>query len=131
MMKMKDISNWIKTLNFKAENYYIGANDKKKEKSIGLYPLKAGAHFVPIGGLANKVDHQKGISVLVHWTKYFNETEEAAIALFEELEKIENVQIGNYTVSYIDLLTEGPVDVQRDENGIFEQVIEMIIHYTK
>lgn len=131
MMKMKDILQWFKVLNFKAENYYIGANDSKKEKSIGLYTLKPGAHFVPIGGLENKVHFEKRISILVHWTQYFKETEEAAMALFEELEKVENVQIGNYTVSYIELLNEGPVDVQRDENGIFEQVIEMIIHYSK
>lgn len=131
MMKMKDILNWIKTLNFEAENYYIGANNSKKEKSIGLYPLKSRTHFIPIGGLGNKFDFEKRVSILVHWTKSFNETEEAAIALFEEVEGLENAQIGNYTVSYIELLNEGPVDVQRDENGIFEQVIEMIIHYSK
>lgn len=131
MMKMSDVLAWIKSFDFVANNYYIGANDKKKEKSIGLYPLKAGQHFVPIGGLSYKINHEKRISILVHWTKSFNETESAAIELFEELERIENAQIGKYTVSYVELLTEGPVDVQRDDNGIFEQVIDFVIHYVK
>lgn len=130
-MKTNEVLQWIKTLNFKAQHYYVGANDSKKEKSIGIYALDPGPHFVPIGGLGNKIDHEKKISILVHWSQYFNESENAAYELFDELEKLEDVQIGNYTVSYIELLNDGPVNINRDDNGIFEHVIEMNIHYSK
>ena len=130
-MRLKEILDWVKSLNFESENYYIGALDSKKEKSIGIYALEPEPYFIPVGGLGNKIDYTRKISALVHWTQYFNESENAAYALFEELENVKNVQIGKYTVSFIEFLNEGPVCLNRDENGIFEHVIEMIIHYKK
>ncbi|MEG0380029.1 MAG: hypothetical protein RR614_16240, partial [Eubacterium sp.] len=52
MLLLSDIRDWIKTLNTGAENYYIGRLDAKKDKSIGIYPLKvSGTPEVALGGL--------------------------------------------------------------------------------
>ena len=40
MLGLADIRNWLKTLENKADNYYIGKLDNKNNKSIGLYQGK-------------------------------------------------------------------------------------------
>jgi len=129
-MKLSDIMVWLQGLTAKADNYYCGTLDSKKDKSIGVYQLKntMGAQ-IAIGGRANTKTRYKSVSLLVHWTKNSDETEAFAQALYDELESAGDVEIGGHAVSLISLLQFEPVDVGTDEHGIFERVIECVFYY--
>lgn len=129
-MKLSDVMVWLQSLTAKADNYYCGTLDSKKEKSIGVYQLKntAGAQMA-IGGRANTKTLYKSVSLLVHWNHNSDETETFAQALYDELESVRSVVIGGKTVNYISLLQFEPIDVGTDENGVFERVIECVFYY--
>ena len=129
-MKLRDVMEWLQGLTAKADNYYCGTLDSKKDKSLGVYQLKntAGAN-IAIGGRANTKTLIKGISLLVHWNHNSDETETFAQALYNELEAVRNATVGGKAVNYIELLQYEPVFVGTDENGVFECVIECIFYY--
>ena len=129
-MTLRDVMEWLQGLTAKADNYYCGTLDSKKDKSIGVYQLKSrfGAQ-IAIGGRDNTKTLKKAISLLVHWTNNSDDTEKFAQALYDELGGVKSATIGGHTVNYIELLQFEPVDVGTDENGIFERVIECIFYY--
>lgn len=129
-MKLSDVMVWLQSLTAKADNYYCGTLDSKKEKSIGVYQLKntLGAQ-IAIGGRANTKTLYKSVTLLVHWTKNSDETETFAQALYDELESVRDVIIGEKTVSLISLLQFEPIDVGTDDNGVFERIIEVVFYY--
>lgn len=132
MITVEDVLEWLKTLSTKPEYYYAGTLNGKKDKSFGVYQLKAGrAREIALGGLQATRTATKGISILVHWNASTRETEEAAARLYEDLQNADNVIIGGHRVSYIALANNEPVDVGQDENGVCERVIEIIIHYER
>lgn len=86
MLLLTDVKDWLKTIYPAAEHFYCGKLDNKKEKSIGVYQRRpSGAYRIPIGGMENKSYEEKEVSILLHWTKYSDETEEAAFSLFEQI----------------------------------------------
>lgn len=129
-MKLSDVMVWLQSLTAKADNYYCGTLDGKKEKSIGVYQLKntMGAQ-IAIGGRANTKTLYKSVSLLVHWNHNSDETESFAQALYDELESAGDVVIGGKSVSLISLLQFEPIDVGTDDNGVFERVIECVFYY--
>jgi hypothetical protein len=129
-MTLRDVMEWLQGLEAKADNYYCGTLDVKKNKSIGVYQLKSrlGSQMA-IGGRDNTKTRSKAISLLVHWTQNSDDTEKFAKALYDELEGVKNAAMGGHTVNYIDLLQYEPVDVGTDERGIFERVIECVFYY--
>lgn len=84
MLGLADIRNWLKTLENKADNYYIGKLDNKNNKSIGVYQ---GKNIIPpritLGGSENSSYEVKAITVLIHWNLNARETEEFSYRLFE------------------------------------------------
>lgn len=128
-MRLRDVMEWLQGLSAKAENYYCGTLDSKKEKSIGVYQLKSPLNHMAIGGRENTKTRIKSVSILVHWTNNSDDTEKFAQTLYDELEASKDVLVGGKTVNYIDLLQFEPVDVGTDENGIFERVIECIFYF--
>lgn len=131
-MKTEDVFAWVKTLSTKAENYYCGMLNDKRDKSFGIYQLKdRRSRDIALGGMANTKTAVKGISLLVHWTKSTRDTEDIAAALYDNLATAKNVVIGGKKVNYIQLLHNESIDVGADENGICERVIEFIIHYER
>lgn len=132
MMTVEDVLVWVKTLDAKADNYYAGTLNNKKERSFGVYSLKdRRRRDMAVGGDAATKTATKGISVLVHWTKSTRETETAAQGLYEALAAASGAVIGGYRADYVQLLHNEPIDVGADEGGIQERVIEMIIHYER
>lgn len=129
-MTLRDVMEFLQKLETKADNYYCGTLNGKKDKSIGVYQLKSrlGAQ-IAIGGRENTKTLKKAISLLVHWTNNSDDTEKFAKALYDELEGVKSATIGGHSVNYIELLQFEPVDVGTDENGIFERVIECIFYY--
>lgn len=131
-MTTENVFEWIKTLPTKPEHYYCGTLNSKKDKSFGVYQLKnQRARDIAIGGMSTTKTATKGISILVHWTSSTRDTENTAASLYAELAAVQNPVIGNQKVNYIQLLHNEPIDVDTDENGICERVIEFIIHYER
>ena len=131
-MLLDDVFEWIKSLDIQFDNYYIGVLDSKKQKSLGVYNLKRAAlPIIALGGLKNTSYNIKRISLLIDWNKASDESESKATELFEILMKAKPKKIGIYDVNFIGMLTNGPVDVGRDNNGICEYVIEFEIYYKK
>lgn len=131
-MTTEQVLTWIKSLLTKADNYYCGMLNAKKEKSFGVYQLKdSRARDIAIGGQANTKTAVKGVSVLVHWTSSTRETENIAAELYKNLAEATDIRIGENKVNYIQLLHNEPIDVGTDENGICERVIEFVIYYER
>ena len=131
-MNTEEVFEWIKTLPAKADNYYCGTLNSKKDKSFGVYQLKdQRARAIAIGGQDVTKTGAKGISILVHWSSSTRETEAAAARLYNALSTAGTPTIGEYKANYINLLHDEPIDVGTDENGICERVIEFVIYYER
>ena len=129
-MTTEQVLAWVKTLATKANNYYCGVLDAKKDKSFGVYQLKENRARVVALGKVTKTG-TKGISILVHWNSSTRETENIAAALYADLAAANTPTIGKYKVNYIQLLHDESIDVGQDENGVCERVIEFVIHYER
>lgn len=131
-MTTEDVFAWIKTLSVRADNYYCGLLNSKKDKSFGVYSLKERrARDAAIGGDANKKTGTKGISILVHWNSSTRETEATAWALYDALAAANTPMIGDKKVNYIKLMHDEPIDVGTDDNGVCEYVIELVLYYER
>ena len=131
-MTLEDVMLWLKTLDTKADNYYCGTLNGKKDKSFGVYQLKdRRKNGIALGGAETTLTETKGISILVHWLASTRATEQTATDLYNDIQTAENIVIGGRKADYIDLLYNEPIDVGTDDNGICEQVIEMIIYYER
>lgn len=132
MLGLADVRDWLKTLNNKAENYYIGKLDNKKDKSIGVYQ---GKNNIPpricLGGRENSSYEVKQISILIHWNLNAREAEEFSYKLYEELLNQNSVVINNHKIRLIKLTTNEPIDVGTDEKGIYERVIDIEFYYER
>lgn len=132
MIYLKDVNKWLKTLDTKFDNYYIGFLDKKKDKSLGVYNLKReGKPIIALGGIENTSYSIKKVSLLVHYSNASDETEEIANNLFEDIMNAHPEMIGEHDVMFIGMLTNETIDIGRDENGICEYVIEFEIYYKR
>lgn len=132
MIQLKGVREWLKTLNKGFENYYIGFLDKKKEKSLGVYNLKQNRkQIIALGGLKNTSYNTKQVSLLIHWNKAVGETEEKAFELYEAIMNSKPEKINDHSVLFIGMLTNEPIDVGKDDNGICEFVIEFEIYFKR
>lgn len=68
------------------------------------------------------------MTLLVHWTNNQDETEIASKRLFDALQTATDAMIDYCNVYYFDLLNVEPIDVDRDNNGIYERVIQLDIY---
>lgn len=129
-MTTENVLLWIKSLATKADNYYCGMLNAKKEKSFGVYQLKdSRARDIALGNQTKT--GTKGISILVHWTSSTRETENIAAKLYKNLAEATDISVGGNKVNYIQLLHNEPIDVGMDENGVCERVIEFVIYYER
>lgn len=131
MLGLAEVRDWMKTLGI-GENFYIGKLDNKKEKSVGIYQRKNNLPpRVCLGGLCNTTYEVKPISVLVHWNKNAKDTEVASFYLYEKLQRITNIVIGNTTIYKLILVNNEPIDVGTDDKGVYERVIEFDLIYER
>lgn len=132
-MKLRDIRDYIAGLGIAPdENCYCGKMADKKEKSLGVYPLKnRQGNSIPLGGMPNSSYGVKAISFLIHWNRSPTESEAAADALQEALISCRDVTINGQTIKFIFVAYEEPIPVDTDENGIYEYVIECLVYYER
>lgn len=129
-MTTENVLMWVKSLATKADNYYCGMLNAKKDKSFGVYQLKESrARDIALGGQTKT--GAKGISILVHWTTSTRETENIAAELYKNLAAATDISIGGEKINYIQLLHNEPIDVGMDENGVCERVIEFVLYYER
>lgn len=129
MITLVNIRDFLKRFDL-FEHYYIGKLDNKQDKSLGIYSLKRNDPPVTAIGGDSSYDI-KGVSLLIHYNNNADETEIAALRLFEKLRTVKDVTIGNTQIYMIQLLMPEPVDVGTDDKGVYERVIEMKIYYER
>ena len=130
MITTADVRDWLKTVFVTAEHFYVGRLDNKQQKSVGVYTLaQSGAPVTAIGQDSSYTTI--GISCLIHWNENAKETEIAANVLYEVLRTVKNVTINGHNVYMIELLVPEPQDVDTDDNGVYERVIEFLIYYER
>lgn len=132
MVLLGEIRDWLKSFNL-FDNYYIGRLDTKKKNSLGVYNLQDTGRREVIGGLKNY--DKKGISLLVHGDTNKTRTEQKAWDLYCKLEEIiytcDYPSIGGKDVYFFELLNDQPIDVDQDNDSIYEYVIELNIYFEK
>lgn len=125
MMSLAGIAAWLESTLDVGDGIYIGHIDANKQRCIGIYSrVSAGKQHIAIGGLEATQTAEKSISVLVHWTNNADTAEAKAHQVYQALRDIEGVYYSEYR-------TPEPVSVGRDENGIFEYVIEVKLLYER
>ena len=132
MIALSDVRDWLKSFGM-FDNYYIGRLDTKKKNSLGVYNLQDSGRHETIGGL--KKYEKKGISLLIHGDTNKTSTEKKAWSLYEKIEELiytcEYPQICGKDIYFIELLNNQPVDVDQDNDSIYEYVIELNIYFEK
>jgi hypothetical protein len=130
-MQLYEVRDWLKTI-AGFDNYYIGKLDQKPDKALGLYRLaSSGSPIQALGGKQNSSYNIKQVSLLVHWTNNFKDTEQISDNLFEKIMNAEHPEIGDWNVPFIGMLVSEPQDVGTDDKGIYEAVIEFEIYYER
>lgn len=128
-MLLSEIRDWLKGVFPDAEHYYSGRLDNKQERSIGVYNrARAGQPVMAIGGAELSSYDIKQVSLLIHWTKYSDASERAAQKLWEALQELVEIQIGESVVQYLKLNVPEPQAVGTDEGGVYEYVIEFDLY---
>lgn len=130
MLLLSDVRDFLKTLGI-ADYYYIGKLDNKKEKSVGVYQREKQGYSIALGGSKNKKYDVKSVSILIHWNKNARETEERALLIFEKLENLRQITMGNTLVYYVVPSINEPVDVGSDDAGVYERVIWIDIYFER
>ena len=132
MITLASIRDWLKTFKL-FDFYYIGRLDAKKKNSLGVYNLQDTGRREVIGDL--KKYEKKGVSLLVHGDTNKTTTEQKAWQLYEAIEALimsyVYPKIGGKNVYFIELLQNQPVDVDQDNDKIYEYVIELNIYFEK
>jgi len=136
MLYTKDIRDYLKqvnnNLNLGFTDFFVGKLDESKTKALAVYNLKTSNPYITtyLGGIEAEVDDILYISILIHYTENYPETEIVSQALYEYLKLLTDVVINGHTVNYFKLIS-GNEDVGTDSKGIYERVIQVEIDYNK
>jgi hypothetical protein len=130
MMLVSDVIVWMKT-QYPSNAFYNGMIPKNTEQCIGVYLKNRGTRIIAIGGYDNTSYASLPLSLLIHWGKDADACQQLANKMYELMQSAIGVVMGNHRVIDFDLQDNGPVNVDRDENGICEMVIRMNIIYER
>ena len=129
-MTLADVRDYIDSLGL-ADYVYMAKLPDKQDRSIGVYNSKHQYPYkVAIGGPALESYGTRYITLLVHWNKSPRETEKAATALFEAIQKTREAKINDATIKFFQPLYEIQ-DVGTDDAGVYELVIEAAVIFGK
>lgn len=133
MLRLEDIRGFIAGIGVSEDaNTYIGKLNNKKLHSIGVYHRKgSGNPVVALGGYDCSSYDIRRISLLIHWDKDVQASEEVAYQLYEKLKNQSSLVIGDTPVHFIILQVPEPVDVGTDDNGVYEYVIWLDFVYQR
>ena len=131
-MTLANIREWLKTFS-EAENFYTNRLDNKKEKSLGVYnKTTTGRPVMALGGVQNSSYDILPVSLLLHWTRSYPESEEAAQVLWNSLQDITDMDIpGDQHIQFLQMTVPGPMYISTDKEGIHEFVINFNLYYRR
>lgn len=133
MLTRDNIRGYIASLGIADDsNVYIGKLNSKKDRSIGVYHRKgSGPPVVALGGYEYSSYDIRRISLLIHWNKSVQASEQAAYELYEKLKNVSSLSIGDTFIYCIILQVPEPVDVGTDDKGVYEYVIWLDFVYQR
>ena len=136
MLLLKDITNYFKELNtsedWKFENFYRGKLDNRPEKSLGFYDITTERFIPSIGGSSETNQRDLYVSVLIHWNKFFDQTEDISDKVYNkliELSDLKDIDINGNNINFIELIS-GNEDIGTDNKNVYERVIQIRFNYT-
>lgn len=132
MITLKDVRDYVASLGTAEEDHvYMGTLADKPDKTIGVYNSKHqyNSHKA-LGGPEMEGYGEKYVTILIHWNKSPDDTEKAAMSLYETLRRARNIQTENGTIYFFQLLYD-PQDIGIDDNKICEWVIEAAVIFEK
>ena len=123
MLLLAEIREYIAGLGV-AEHVYIGKLDNKKDHSVGIYHRKGdGLPVTALGGTECSSYDICRISLLIHWDRDVQASEQAAYGIYEKLRELSEADMGDSHVFFVLPQVPEPVDVGTDDKGIYEYVI--------
>lgn len=133
MLKLEDIRKFVAGLGVSTDaNTYIGKLNNKKPHSIGIYHRKEdGPPVMALGGCDCSSYDIRRSSILIHWDKDVQASEEAAYRLYEKLKNQSSLILGDTPVHFLILRVPEPVDIGTDDNGVYEYVIWLDFVYQR
>ena len=133
MLRLEDIRGFIAGIGVSEDaNTYIGKLNNKKPHSIGVYHRKgSGNPVVALGGCDCSSYDIRRSSLLIHWDKDVQASEEAAYRLYEKLKNQSGLILGDTPVHFLILRVPEPVDIGTDDHGVYEYVIWLDFVYQR
>lgn len=103
MLTLDNIRGYIASLGIADDNnVYIGKLNGKKEHSIGVYHRKdSGPPVMALGGYEYSSYDIRRISLLIHWDKDVQASEQAAYTLYEKLKNVSSLSIGDTPITVL------------------------------
>lgn len=123
---LAEFKDYLKSLDV-ADYYYIGKIENIKEKVIGVYSV-GNMERVEAVGRASSYDVAE-LQILVHWNRNARESEEASRSLYESIRYIQDEQMGDIYVAFVDLEYGEPVFLGTDENNVYEYSIMLRVYF--
>lgn len=129
-MRLAEVRDWLKT-QIESPNWYIGKIDGKKETCIGLYNTTGAPQRLAVGGRDATSYRVKAISILVHWGRNEDVADTKAQEIYDHLDGLSNVLIGERRVIMFRMPQPQPINVGTDALGIYEYVIVVHIYHER
>lgn len=131
-IKLQDMMDLLETLDlgFTQDKIYGNKIDDTKEKTICVYKKEMNNRGY-IGSIDTIKTKKAAFSILLHWTKSYNESENKAQEIYDKLESDckEGFYFGDFNVIYLHLVHENPIQIERSADGTWEFILEIELEY--
>lgn len=130
-MTAEKLKNWLLEQDASLKGHIaVGCIDGNQECFVGVYDRETPQNPICIGGLSQTLHLEKRFKVLVHWTNNAVKAAEKANAIYGLFWGKSHVTMDGIMVDVIDP-GGGIISVGKDENGIYEYVIQISLHYKR
>ena len=134
LMKLQDVRDLFELINIKENldfsEVYLGYLEDKKDNSLGVYEPNQNENEIFLGGYENSRYKTINVTLLVHGTNDFIDTEDKAFALFDVIEKLYGgVETEDFSIYSIRTMENRPINVGIDKNYVHEYVINLQLIY--
>lgn len=132
ILTLVHVKDWIKEIAPETVGKIaVGTIDANKEHFVGVYDGKRSPPGrICLGGYPQTRYAQKSVCILLHWSKTPTQAETQAQSLWERMSGAGGFLMGGIPVVSVDA-SGGPVNVGRDEYGVCEYVINLMILYER
>lgn len=144
ILTLEQVKDWLKEIAAEAAGRIaVGTIDGKAEHFIGVYDGKhPPKQRICLGGYELTRYAQKSVRILLHWSKNAVEAERAALNLWQRISGTSGFEVVSYADGSnvysgraIRIVSAdaggGPISVGRDEYGVYEYVINLVITYER